>query len=249
VAGAAAAVLSGRLPIAAPETRSGASRASAPAPDAERKKAKPKTLIERARSGDDAALRELTGRSVEKRSVEEALAIVDGQAAQKRRAASELAQQLQRDPKLAKKQDTLRKLVEFARDADTTSEALTAIAELPGALSADLLFDIFTRTPGRTRTTEVAEQLLQTGTVRSKASPALLIALDLRRAKTCEEFAALLPRARQSGDKRALSPLGKLIKQSGCGPNNGADCYPCLRNDTALTDAVTSARARRAPKF
>ena len=249
VLGGILAVLSGRGPLAAPETRSEPSRASAPAPDVERRKAKPKPLIERARGGDDAALRELTSRSVEKRSVDEALAIVEGQGAQKRRGVAELAQQLKREPKLAKKQDTIRRLLEFARDADTTSDALTAIAEMPGALSADLLFDIFTRTPGRTRATEVAEQLLQTGTVRSKASPGLLIALDLRRAKTCEEFAALLPRARQYGDKRALAPLGKLIKQSGCGPNNAVDCFACLRNDTALNDAVTSARVRHAPKF
>jgi hypothetical protein len=207
------------------------------------------SLLDRARSGEDAALKELAARPSDKRSVAEALALASGRAEQKRRNFASLRERIGKNPALLEKLETARQLLEFARDADTTDDALAAIAELPAPHAADLLFDVWTRTPGRTRATEIAEELVLTEPIRSKASPALLVALDLRRLKTCDEAPDVLSRVKAHGDKRSLTPLGRLTKRTGCGAKKAGDCWACLRDGTALNDALAAAKRRPGPRF
>jgi len=83
--------------------------------------------------------------------------------------------------------------------------------------------------------------------VRGRASPALQVALDLRAAGGCDAKKALLGRAREVGDARALGSLRPLRATKGCGFANAKDCWPCLRRDDTLakTIAVIEERARR----
>jgi hypothetical protein len=42
--------------------------------------------------------------------------------------------------------------------------------------------------------------------------------------------------------------LAKLSRRFGCGPNKHLDCYPCLRGDKAVEDAMVAVKKRREPK-
>jgi eukaryotic-like serine/threonine-protein kinase len=89
-----------------------------------------------------------------------------------------------------------------------------------------------------------ARHALDLPDVRMHASPALLVLLDFRDAKTCEAKHALLDRARDQGDARLLVFLQPYEATRGCGFLGMADCYPCLHRDSQLQDAVTSISER-----
>ena len=112
-----------------------------------------------------------------------------------------------------------------------------------------MLFDVWFSTVGKTPATRAAKEWLDSNAVRQRASPALRAALDIREAKTCSALLELLPRVAKDGDERSLRPLERLQNSSGCGFLNLADCYPCLRKGSALTDAIAAVSARPAPKF
>jgi hypothetical protein len=123
------------------------------------------------------------------------------------------------------------------------------LASLPGPRSADILYHTWVGTSQRTQTTELAEELIYVNEVRSKASPALAVALDLRRAATCEQVAEVLPKAIEHGDRRSLHLLGRLVNRRGCGKGKREDCYPCLRDGDALADAIKAVRTREPPSL
>jgi serine/threonine-protein kinase len=83
-----------------------------------------------------------------------------------------------------------------------------------------------------------ARATLNQSDVRARVSPAAQVAIDLRNAGTCEAKRAVLTRARDYGDARALPLLRPLTATKGCGFANGRDCYPCLRRDNSLANAI-----------
>jgi hypothetical protein len=199
---------------------------------------KPASLIDRAASGDDAEL-----------SVSDALALSVGHSAQELRAARALRDKLGHDPGLVKDAGVLGDLRRFADDPETAPEALAAMAEVPGPISADMIYEIWTDTVAHTTATDLARSLMYSKDVRAKASPQLAIALDLRNAEKCEEFQTLLPKATELGDKRSFHLLAKLTRKYGCGPGKRGDCYACLRDDkTVLDNAMKVVKARKEPK-
>jgi hypothetical protein len=111
----------------------------------------------------------------------------------------------------------------------TSRDALAAIANLPGPISPDLLYEVWTATAQRTTATDLARSLVLSKEVRAKASPALSIALALRDAGTCEANRDLLPKATSDGDKLTFHLLSKPARKYGCGANKRQDCYACLR--------------------
>ena len=80
--------------------------------------------------------------------------------------------------------------------------------------------------------------------VREQASPAALVVLDLRAASGCEAKRAVLARAKEHGDARALPLLRPLTARSGCGFLAVKDCLPCLHQDAALTEAIGAIESR-----
>jgi hypothetical protein len=205
------------------------------------------SALERAASGEPDALAELEAKAPESRTPEESIALVRGRSAAKRRELEELRRALKRDPALAASAESLERLVAYARAPETAPDALRILAELPGTGGADLLYEIWTGTPERTSTTELASELVLSAEVRGKASPALGATLDLRRAKSCEEVRDLLPILRKEADQRAVRPLVRFLQRSGCGPGGATDCHPCLRGSRDLTDTITAVERRPAP--
>ena len=70
-----------------------------------------------------------------------------------------------------------------------------------------------------TKAAKRARQLLKEAKVRTRFSPALAIAYELRTAKTCAARLKLLPRTEALGDGRSIAVLAQLSTGSrrGCG--------------------------------
>jgi hypothetical protein len=211
---------------------------------------KPLTMVERAAAGEVGALAELEERPVAELAIDEAVAIASGRAARERKEAAELRERLARDPALIKNAKVLGELYRFTQIPESAREALAAIANLPGSIGPDLLYEVWTGTPTKTLTTELAQTLLLGKNVRAKAAPPLALALELRTLEDCEAIAKLLPRVIKEADKRSYVALTKLQRKGGCGPKKLDDCYACLRKGDAanqLKEALKVVRTRREP--
>jgi hypothetical protein len=190
---------------------------------------------------------DLARKPPESLSAEDVLTLATIASEKQRDAAKLFHQRLVRDPSSVKNKAVIAELRKLTADPDTAHEALAAAAELPGPQSGDLLYELWTATPGRTDVTELARALAYSRDVRAKSSEALSVALDLRLAETCAANQALLPRATQTGDRRSLQLLTKLQRKQGCGPKKSADCFACLREGDELEAAIAAVKARRAP--
>ncbi|HEY3666221.1 MAG TPA: hypothetical protein VGL19_09485, partial [Polyangiaceae bacterium] len=175
-------------------------------------------------------LAELESRPASSLRSRELVLLAEARAEQKRSVASALREKLESDPSSGKDSALQGQLLRLAEDPATAAEALSSMALLPQPTGADLLYEVWTGTPVRSDTTELARSLLYSPDVRPKASPALAVSLDLRVAETCEQYAAALPKALTDGDRRALHLLLKLNVKRGCGPKKTEDCYACLRD-------------------
>jgi hypothetical protein len=203
--------------------------------------------LDRARNGEAAAVAALEGKAASERSVEESLALAEGRAAAKRKELAELRKALSSGEPQA---EAVKKLRNFAEDADVAREALGVMASLPGALAADLVYDVWVGSVGRTVVTTLAEELIQSKSLREKASPALSAALDLRLAKTCDDVGPVLERGRKDGDRRMLPLLGRLTKRKGCGLENDAACASCMGLRGAdISATVFAVKGRKTPKL
>jgi hypothetical protein len=206
--------------------------------------------LDRATLGDTAALAALEQKKPGDLGADEALAVASGRLAAQVGAARKLRERLGSDPGLAKDPHVVLELVKFAQAPETSREALSAMAALPGPIAADLLYEVWTGTAERSVATELAQALLLSRDVRPRASPALAVALDLRNAETCEDSAKVLERAAEVGDKRSFAPLTRLNRRTGCGAGKKQDCYPCLRDkDELLRKALSAVKLRREPDF
>ena len=69
-------------------------------------------------------------------------------------------------------------------------------------------------------------------------------AVALRFATTCPQRYALLPRAKEIGDERALGYLNLYRATTGCGRRQRDDCNACMRQDSQLNDAIAAIKQR-----
>ena len=125
-----------------------------------------------------------------------------------------------------------------------------------GPPGADLLFDVWSKAqgdPGLRSAATLAEERLGRTEVRSQASDALAVALELRPGKTCLEYKKLMPKAVEHADARAEPYLAKLSKRELCRGGRFSfrqyDCWACLRAEPGLPRALERARSTPAPRF
>jgi hypothetical protein len=196
-------------------------------------------------SPDDGNWKALAARPATERSIKETLAVFNGQRQAAEREVAELGARIGADPKLARDPKIMAKLRTAAADPTTSSAALAAIAAIPGETSADVLY-LFSLT-GKGDSGKLAKELLQSPEVRAKSSPALLLALELAEVTDCEKAKALIARATEQGDHRALPQLARMQRKTGCGATKREDCFACLRDDDPLTPAVKAVRKRPPP--
>jgi len=234
-----------------------ASRKSEPAPVApasaaasvQEKKPAPTTL-ELAEKGNPQAMDSLEKVAPAERTLDQALALSAGRAAEKRLALTHLRSTITKQGG-APEAESIKRLVQFAKDPDTAREIMGLFAALPGPIGPDLLNEFATDKKTPPELAKLAEQFLLNKEVRPKASPALALALDLREASTCESRQTLLEKAADVGDRRMLALAVGFIKKTGCGDNGHKDCNPCLRDDNSkvLRTALAKAQSRKPPVY
>jgi hypothetical protein len=208
-------------------------------------------MLARAADGDAGALTLLEAVPARERTAEQTLALAAGRAAERTTALGRLRTELGQDARLIDDHDYRVRVLDFARAPETARDALGLLASLPGSWSADLLYEVWTSTPGNSGVAELAEALLYSKDVVTKATPQLRVALDLRASKpdACEERKGLLDQAIDHGDQRSLYLIGRLLRRYGCGANRGADCNACLRGTDIVTDAMRAVRRRKSPRI
>ena len=223
------------------------SRSPAPTPT---ETVKPSRL-QRAARGEPGAITELGAIDAQERTAAQTLALAAGRAVSRMSALKQLKEDLAQSPQRLEEAEVRSQLLDFARDPETAREALALMASLDGPRSPDLIYEVWTGTPARTDITALAEALVYAKDVRSKATPALEVALALRASKpeACEERKELLTKAIEYGDRRALHLIGRLLRRYGCGANSASDCNSCLRDSDLVTDAMKAVRKRPAPEL
>jgi len=135
-----------------------------------------------------------------------------------------------------------------ATPGQASAIAFPLLSNSMGSAGPDLLYEL---TLTDARASVKADELLASEAVRAKATPALLIANDLRKAASCSARVPLLERAIAVGDERSaaiLAPLGATSKK-GCGKKKKSPCpAACPAESERFLDAVAKIRARLAPK-
>ncbi len=144
----------------------------------------------------------------------------------------------------AKKAKVRALLVKLAFSDRVGERALQVMAHEMGAAGPDLLYDLYVTAPlVRDRARAL---LLEPGT-RERATPALLIAFDVRSASSCKARLPLLTRAKAVGDKRVVATLVMLSNRTrkGCGYRKRRPCPPpCGKQAAAFREAINHIQAR-----
>jgi serine/threonine-protein kinase len=126
----------------------------------------------------------------------------------------------------------------FEEDNAAADEVFDLLTNGLGTGGLDVLLDLV-RARGGTKAARRATEILTRPEVMARATPALRIAFDFRRA-TCSGKRALFERAAAEGDERTLFELQVL---------HGARCRRkhdpcCFREDKAIAEAIERLKAR-----
>lgn len=193
------------------------------------------------------ALEELARKEPKEGRVLVALASARAKAGEFSRAVEDVARALLIDPKLFENPRVAGVLFRAAQVPEASEAAFRLLTGPMGTRGADILYDL-AFTPGiRASVKSEAAEVVRSEAFAATAAPALVVAIELRNARTCSDHRKLLDRARHVGDARALELLRPLTRTTGCGPGKKGDCYPCLRSDRELAETVRTIEKRTAP--
>jgi len=205
----------------------------------------------RARQGEPQALGELAQVPERKRTAQTQLALALGylSSGQNEPGLEAMSLALEAEPELSAEPEVARAVRRAADDPVTRDRALELAATRLGAAGADVLFDVWSSTGAKTPATRAARKWLDSDSVRAAASPAALVALEIRDVKGCAAARDILARVSEVGDARSQRALERWERETGCGFLSLDDCYSCLRDDGALERALAKVSERPAPKF
>ena len=204
-------------------------------------------VVREAARGEDGALLQIELKDSRERTFEDAIALAEGREVQAQREAKELAHRfILMDPQ-APDYALIQDLLQAAGDPYAYREAQLGFAEHQSDLGLEMLFQVTRRYTKDQAISEFAQMLLASEAVYRRASPALRVAIDAFDVNDCGGARKLLRRAMKVADNRAVRPLSKFAQTIGCGENGAEDCYPCLREDELLGDALRAAQ-RRSPQ-
>jgi hypothetical protein len=203
----------------------------------------PLTLADRARTGDGDALYKITSLPQAERTSSLTLALEAGYQAQKLREFREFAKSLS-GASASLPAASMSRMVDYATSPETMLAAFQELTQWAGPMGPDVLYAVWEKAAGGSRAASLAQQLLYSADQRAKATPALIVALDLRSAANCDDYLRLLPAVLRDGDQRSSGTLRALRHNDGCGADGQQDCYACLRENSALEDALKTIEAR-----
>lgn len=210
-------------------------------------------VIAQAEFGEEQALQELKAIPPAERSRDIWLVLAQGLISSKQplEALTVYRQALQHDPGLLEDDVVSKAVRNLAADSDAevARTAINLAAEALGTRGVDILFSVWSETSRRTPETALAQRHLEQQAVLKRGSPSVQLALALRTQEDCAEVRKLLVQAKTIGDSRSLRPMAGMRKTRGCGRAKQDDCYPCLRQDELLEDAIKAASERTAPRY
>ncbi len=126
-------------------------------------------------------------------------------------------------------------------------EAFSLLLGPMGTRGADLVYSLATSDAGPSDLRARADELVRQPAFLECAAPPLRVLARLRAARTCNDVAAVLDSARADGDIRALRFLRAYQDTRGCKiKRKRVDCWPCLRGDRKLVEAIEAIVARAA---
>ncbi|MEI9935608.1 MAG: protein kinase [Pseudomonadota bacterium] len=160
------------------------------------------------------------------------------------KAAGAVGRALSLDPTLADSKQVASILFQTAQ-VKAASDATFALLFGPmGSHGPDVAYDLAATEVVKLWVRTRADQGLRSPDFGRLTTPELSIAVALRFATTCPQRYALLPRAKEIGDERALGYLNLYRATTGCGRRKQDDCYGCLRLDSRLNDAIDAIKVR-----
>ncbi len=220
-----------------------AAPAPAPEPEPQRPtKASPDEL-------DDArasvtALQSLAERYPADPAVFKALLLVQGKDKANYGAAVRTARKLlELAPEKASDPDVERVLLMVANGPlDSANGALELMGSGMGSRGPDLLYELVTAPGIGKYPKDRAGMLLKDPAVRKLATPALLVANDLRLVACGQK--EIIARAKTEGDARALGVLKSQLITRGCGRRTRRDCLECIQAQPTVRDAIATIEKR-----
>jgi hypothetical protein len=231
--------------VATETTSDGATTEQAPPPTP--KSARASTVeLEQAKKEGVAALDKLHETYPADPVVVQALMLAQGATAEGLPAAVDLAEQLFRMRPAAVREEAVVRFVFKAANASdaVANKAFELMSKRMASQGPDLLYELWIG--GGIRASR-AEKLLGDPGVRNLATPALRIAVDMRKAEGCKAKGALLERTARDGDERVIVILKPLStgSRSGCGIlGMGACAARCSAQAAKMKQAITAIRAR-----
>jgi hypothetical protein len=158
-----------------------------------------------------------------------------------------VARLIAREP--AKKDDPrVGKILLAAASSDDRKAAADSHALLTGPMGetgAALVYELSVKPGVRAGIRTRAQSWLGSKEFERVASLPVFAAQKLRAAKACEDKHALLDFAERAGGKYVLEYLKELDKKKACAPDDLVHCYPCMRNDSKLSDVIASLERRQ----
>ncbi|WP_437738726.1 hypothetical protein [Sorangium sp. So ce1335] len=205
--------------------------------------------LESAQAGGSAALGALAERYPEDPAVLRALAIAQGR--EKASAAALLtAKRLFEIAPEETGNDELRQLLLRIANGppDVALTSLDLMAKHMGSRGPDLLYEVMTAPKFGDWIRDNASRLMLDSSVRQLATPALLVADDLRRITECPT-SALLARAREEGDVRALHYIKAYLTPQRCAGSRRRRCLKCasMAKELRATASVIEKRKNEKP--
>ncbi|MDI1480793.1 serine/threonine-protein kinase [Polyangium sp. y55x31] len=126
----------------------------------------------------------------------------------------------------------------FETSFTESDQVFDALENELGSGGLDVLFHVV-RTRGGTKASRRAQDILAKPGILDRATPALRVAYELRKA-ACPDKRALFSRAADEGDGRALDEL-LIVKDAPCSAKRDPCCY---REDAELKEAISKLRAK-----
>jgi serine/threonine-protein kinase len=130
------------------------------------------------------------------------------------------------------------------KDRAASDQALRVLQTQMGAIGAGLVYDLLADPAVRSSLRQQAEVWVRSEAFARAADADTAMAAELRYSRSCQHKHSLLPKAGEVGRARTLSYLEMIEKPVGCGRGGRTDCFPCLRTDKALAQALEAVRAR-----
>jgi len=144
------------------------------------------------------------------------------------------------DPRVAK----LLLATAASDDRRASSESHALLTGPMGDVGAALLYELSSKQGVRDGVRARADLWLGSKDFERVASLGVYAAVKLKKAKSCEDKHALLDFAERAGGKYVLEYLRELDKKRACAPDDLEHCYPCMRNDSKLSDVIAKLEKR-----